>query len=1402
MRPPQVRAFSHNSQTATETLDILSPDDDEVFESRDSAFAAHREEFRKDFDRAYPYPPLVIETNPSHQEDRLSQSHSCYFPFTEAATAAKEKVCEPSVAAAAYSFDGAFSIDGGCVNKTGSCAFVGYYNDKCDVQSYKIAHNTTNNYAEFKTLLTVLRLAIAKQLKRILIITDSMLVAKYLRGTLQITQKQLLALTNEMIHLFPEFDAVYVSRIPSHQDVSLENDVADCLCSWNIANDAPISHYSDSSLFIDSSTLSPITKARIAITSKYTPMSSLLIAFRNKASTKASCPNSLNTGCEYCTLPHSANKCPLQKFAASDFTSGLPCCVCLSPLHNPSECPLMRYAEWRPALSKFTPNPILNSDDAFLSRTEQLFNNDFAAIRFPNNCSRKQFLDYFVTVFASFDAVHENDQASQPIKAVQAFRNNFYFQGQCIRRVRHRTPNYCDPGDNSNPLPKNKELDRARRALRAALLLPKARIADVSKALRTGERVPLTQDIIDQLHQCYPQASEEEKTIFEPRPLRNFVADRHAVARAIMSRSPSSHPGYAGLSFDILQNYCRWTYLSELPDSPDPRWDVLVKLISKIMSGNATALSDFLLDVVGAFFNKNAEKIGTPFALRNLGIEESLMRISAALVFETVLPLALQQQFLTDFDLGAGRKTGAEVFGRLAALFAAAGAPIAVFDIIKAFNNLRRCDIKAAVEAFNHPLLTAFVHFMFSRDSKVTFSCPLTGNTLCVWLTKGIHQGNPLSVFIFCLTIAFILKPFRNKYPQALIPAFVDDLVFSMPAQYIHDYPIALDEFISLFKSHGLCFDLSDSAKSSVFSTEPLPENIRLRIQTVGLRCQTDGVAPCKVPTGSPSFMTQFVDKLAAKLRLRFRAFQDLLPALLALDKSRKTPSHHNLEHFLNLVRLSFLSMPTYALRTVIPSYCAAYRQNATEMALSLINSVFPPFIHLPPSPTPNLKPYPDFAQVSRRIMQLPLTLGGLSLRMADTVGDIAYAASCTDCLPLLKIAATRFNFPAAQDVTPELSLTRTRIAIAVPSINDALWIAIENPDADALKQPLQHFLTTLLNAAEVESIASLLKPWPVFYHAFRARTDKMQLHVSWPLNPKTRAFYRINMLPDAEFSRSIAISTMHPLIAPRTCACGSPIDPVGFHLLHCKHSHYGCLHDRVKFAVAARIRSFMHTDAAAFSVLTEQPMLQHFGLRNAALPEGPALICDLLVSMHSELQQEPIACDFVSCFAADKRDYPIILNAAARFKNRKYHKYNFITDKGFFPLPFGRTNIISNQVLRFCSLIGNYMPPHMRASDQLIATFSRAIYSGVAQTVNVAIRRLQLSAAQCLPLAQFPFASLRQPYVEEPRSRSAVRGPRHPPYADVPLVESLAAVLAASSPEATVWPVRGLCRRSVVGGG
>ena len=211
--------------------------------------------------------------------------------------------------------------------------------------------------------------------------------------------------------------------------------------------------------------------------------------------------------------------------------------------------------------------------------------------------------------------------------------------------------------------------------------------------------------------------------------------------------------------------------------------------------------------------------------------------------------------------------------------------------------------------------------------------------------------------------------------------------------------------------------------------------------------------------------------------------------------------------------------------------------------------------------------------------------------------------------------------------------------------------------------------------------------------------------------------------------------------------------------------------------------------------------MIRHFGLRNQSDPEGAACIADLLLSMHSDLQQEPIAVDFVSCFASDGRDYDTIFDCAARAKRRKYFKYNTITEDGFFPLPFGRTNALSCDVLRFCTLIGNYLPPHVRARDKLLATFSRAIYSGVAQTFNVAFRRLQTSSHLRPP--SLLLHSLLQPYVDEPPSRAVLRVPKRAPFADASLVEALAAVFAESAPGADFRAPagRGLRRDAVVSG-
>jgi hypothetical protein len=74
-----------------------------------------------------------------------------------------------------------------------------------------------------------------------------------------------------------------------------------------------------------------------------------------------------------------------------------------------------------------------------------------------------------------------------------------------------------------------------------------------------------------------------------------------------------------------------------------------------------------------------------------------------------------------------------------------------------------------------------------------------------------------------------------------------------------------------------------------------------------------------------------------------------------------------------------------------------------------------------------------------------------------------------------------------------------------------------------------------------------------------------------------------------------------------------------------------------------------------------------------------------------------------------------------------------------FFPLAFGRTNILSRETLRFCDFVGNYFPKSLKVSDRLRATFSRSIAAGVASTFNASLRRLQLAAGNSVALSLIP---------------------------------------------------------------
>jgi hypothetical protein len=95
-------------------------------------------------------------------------------------------------------------------------------------------------------------------------------------------------------------------------------------------------------------------------------------------------------------------------------------------------------------------------------------------------------------------------------------------------------------------------------------------------------------------------------------------------------------------------------------------------------------------------------------------------------------------------------------------------------------------------------------------------------------------------------------------------------------------------------------------------------------------------------------------------------------------------------------------------------------------------------------------------------------------------------------------------------------------------------------------------------------------------------------------------------------------------------------------------------------------------------------------------------------------------------------------LNRAESEKRSQYRKYA-IPAHHFFPLAFGRTNILSRESMRFCDTVGTYFPKSLRVAEILRATFSRAIVNGVSSSLNSSVRRLLLAEANQVAFSMIP---------------------------------------------------------------
>ena len=194
-------------------------------------------------------------------------------------------------------------------------------------------------------------------------------------------------------------------------------------------------------------------------------------------------------------------------------------------------------------------------------------------------------------------------------------------------------------------------------------------------------------------------------------------------------------------------------------------------------------------------------------------------------------------------------------------------------------------------------------------------------------------------------------------------------------------------------------------------------------------------------------------------------------------------------------------------------------------------------------------------------------------------------------------------------------------------------------------------------------------------------------------------------------------------------------------HLLHCHNTHYTLMHETVKRSLAQCLRNLFNSQLASLSVHVEAPVNRFAPLRNPEAPEGKINRADIVLVLSGSTQQDVYITDIVSALARspNRQDgfyYDLTLKEKA--KRSEYSKY-LIPSQRFFPLAFGRTNILSRDTLRFCDIVGTYFPKSLKVTDKIRACFSRAITSGVAATLNDEVRRLQLAALNSVAFSMVP---------------------------------------------------------------
>jgi hypothetical protein len=691
---------------------------------------------------------------------------------------------------------------------------------------------------------------------------------------------------NDIICMLKSFDSVHISHVRSHKKLLLENSVVDLLAGISCSD--------------------PLFTVCETVTSSN--HDALLADILRKPK------------------PRNCDRIPCIPYIADPTPST--CSVCRCPSHHSLSCCFSNIPECFPHLSIYCKiQPARPS--AFI---DQISNP--ALINWDNSPATMGG-DYYVHFMSiCINNLRHPDRYHAAQNALFMFAKSYrLIKGHISRAKPRRQHDPIAPDIFQDP-----SIRLARDAQTAAEFARNLQYHDAMKTLNRDEPIgPMHPDAVAQLRRLYPDRVQDPLIPSSPAVIGRHTFDRQAIWAYVKSRSATSSPGPTGFGFNWIQHFGRLTAGHEEPDSLDPHWTIFVAFIEDLSCGSLPWLRPWAITLKGSLFNKTGDL--SNIKLRNLGIAEAFVRIAAYMVTRVATPLARDYGLIDDFDLGVGVPGGTEKFVKLNQLAADAGLCIFGADLEKAFNSIRRIDIWNAVQALDCPLLTSWFCFFFHTPPTVYFAADTSlpfdmNNTVQYVLWEGVAQGDPCSSLLFVMTLSFILRDFKLRYPDLALLTVIDDTSLIFPDSLASILPSVCEDFSATLQCHNL---IVNSGKTVVYRSTPFD----FCTDNIPYVLSHDRFVVCRRTIGSRSAVADDTNAIILDIEKSKTFYLRLHSALLTC----RTPGRGLI--FTDILRLSFRSRYQWAMRTLTPpaaSRIAVAADSALSQLLSLVLPHHPHF--------------------------------------------------------------------------------------------------------------------------------------------------------------------------------------------------------------------------------------------------------------------------------------------------------------------------------------------------------------------------------------------------------------------------------------------------------------------------